>query len=227
MSFLNRHRTLMLIAAILLLLLLIGFLARELSLARQVKIEKIAKSIDTIIQFKTVTGKTAYKVYEKSVVDSQMVDSLARELRIKQKEIERYITIVSESNYSGIKTVERDTVYIGPDSIHIPGSYIEFRNHYIDLAASITDSVRFYRLLTLDTLSGVFQHTVIGGQSFNKFIATHSSPYSRIVGLEDIKVAEEPKYRRWALGAHAGWNPFTRQPDFSIGINYDVLRFKK
>lgn len=228
MSLLNKYRvSLTHIIIAVLILLLSFFIYRWVNDARRIKTERMAAAIDTIIIYKTLAGKTAYKVYEKSVVDKTLTDSLAQEYKIRTKELERYLSIIASSDFSGIKSIAHDTIYIDKQGEKKAGKYGEYKDGYIDLAATITDSMRFSRLKVTDTLSAVFQKTTIRGEVFNKLIVSSKSPYSTIVGLEDIKLRQEPQYRRWGLGVSFGWDPLRMQPYAGIGINYNVFRFKK
>ena len=104
----------------------------------------------------------------------------------------------------------------------------ENKDDYIDLAGIVGDSLKFDRLYTYDTLTGVFQKTTIGADVFNKLIVTNKSPYSRITGLEDVKIKEQPEYRRWAISLQAGVDVFSpHTPYLGAGLSWTIFRFKK
>ncbi len=186
---------------------------------------------DTMVEYKTLSGKTAYMIKERivdNIRDKIIKDSLAKELKISKKEIEKLVLISSSSNFSGIKTSKKDTLYINAKGDTITGSYGYYEDPWVTAGVLINkDSLEFTELETRDTISAVFQKIKEKGITYNKLIVTNKSPYGKITGLDNISLQQPKEYRRLSIGFSTGFQIPSFNPYIGVGITYPIFRFRK
>jgi hypothetical protein len=185
---------------------------------------------DSIQILQDKTGDIVYKihestVYEHSLSEKKTVDSLAKILSIKEKEISNYKQIISKTDFSKA-TAQIDTIYIDKDSF--PVYEYKYRDDFLEYyAIASKDSLKYNKLLVIDSLYLLEASKKIGKKIFKELTVKNTNPSVVITDLKSLSFETPKEYSKFSLGAHLGYNVFTQQPTISIGLNFDVIRFKK
>ena len=95
------------------------------------------------------------------------------------------------------------------------------------MATAYPDSLKFTLLQTRDSLYLLTTTKKIGKREYKSINIINSNPNTTIEGIKSIDFAVPKEYGRLSLGVHGGIDVVNRQPVISIGLNYDIIRFKK
>jgi len=189
------------------------------------------KYMDSVEYYKSRSGKVVAQTYEKlkiqvSLEEKKEIDSLRRELSLKDRQLQGYLKIVSSTDYSKA-TGKIDTI-IRKDSISLPIYKYSYSDPYLKYkATAYPDSLKFLLFETIDSVYVMYSTTKIGKTEYTRAHIMHSNPNTTTLGATSISYRVPREYRRLSLGMHVGMNVFSKNPVISVGLNYDVLRLKK
>lgn len=186
---------------------------------------------DSVIVSTDKAGDVIYEAYEKliyeiSPADKKRADSLADLLKIKEKELDKYIEIISKTDYSKatgkVDTIEVDT------SGRFPIYKYSYSDKFIQYkAVASKDSLHFDKLEIVDSLYALYKKKKFGDKEYQEIVIKNINPNTKITGLKSLSFEQPKEYRRISVGVHGGIDVISRKPVISIGVNYDLIRFKK
>ena len=217
------------------ILILIASFSIELFVHKSTTLEKIYqlerdKYRDSIVTLQDKTGEIVYKisertVYEHSKAEKKTVDSLANILQIKEKEIARYQEIISETDFSKATGIIQE-INVDVDSFHI--YRYSYKDKFLEYDATASrDSLHYDKFIVRDSLYSIETKKTIGKKVYNDVVFKNLNPNVVITQSKSLSFEVPKEYSKFSLGAHIGINPITQQPVISVGLNIDILRFKK
>lgn len=234
MTLTNTHKTLGLIA-ILIILILIGVFAKKCDGNKVV----VTGPLDSVIYWKdkynnevaSLKGYEAQFAYE----EKKLLDSIAKVHNSKVKYIKEYLTVTEEGK-TVIVTKDKPVItYVDSGKgKEIKNVFQMFENPYYIAEATIDltgkDSSKL-ALQTVDTLSVVWKEVKEGNifhrKTFLQLDVTNKNPYNQITGLQAYRVAL-PKPKKFGVGIVAGYgfsDGITPRVFIGAGISYNPIRF--
>lgn len=224
--------TTLLIAAVLVLLVLVGFMANKLGKTNRTvdQLKAINKEQqDTVVTYKNKYGEL---VAQKSAVDADLkllrttytddFSWIKQHLGVQEKAVKGIFKVVTSSSYTGGGIL--DTLLVEQDIITLG-----FQEHspWHDLTANIvlkpfSGPKLNYTFETRDSVTLVPYKQ--GKDIFVKGI--NANPYSKIAGLQGILVSKAPRRRPWGIGPsiQIGYDSQIRITP-GISIQYSLIRF--
>ena len=226
-QWLKSHNSVRVILILAIFFLFIIFFRHLVHVTPKYEIER--KYLDSVIYYRDKAGKTITKTYERlsyelSDADRNLIDSLRNQLSLKRKQLTEIQMVVEAGDYQHVNA-KLDTFYIRD-------SFPVYRYIYSDAsiqykAEASIDSLRFDYLRTRDSVYLITTTKKVKGIPYKEIHIAHTNQNINMVGVKSLSIKEEPRYRRFSLGAHVGYDPFNKRPAVSIGINLDLIRFKK
>lgn len=189
--------------------------------------------MDSVLYYKNRAGQMVAKTYTKtkyetSPADKKVIDSLRKQLSLSKKEISHYLRVIAASDYIDNSSGKADAMYYMPQNPTLPvyeyshsGSNLKYK------ATAYPDSLKFTLLQTRDSLYVVTTSKKIGKKEYKSVNIINSNPNTLIDGITSIDFTVPKEYGRLSIGVHGGVDIVNRQPVISIGLNYDIIRFKK
>jgi len=195
------------------------------------------------------TDKTGHTVAAKGAVSVGLIPP------DKSKEIDSLLNIIANNavvnanldkknlvNYSNIKTngdysSAQPTKVVQSDKDTIV--HFTFKDSYLDYDFSLdTDSLLLKNnfLHTRDSIDLFSTQQKIGKDYFNNIYIRNRSPYNHVIQADSYQYKVPVEYSRWSIGGQIGvgvplnttnWNAKSIQPYVGIGVNFQIIRFKK
>jgi len=183
----------------------------------------LAAMVDTISYYQDQQGrehaqrqiaeadlKTAQEVY------AEMLDSVAKALKIKQSSIK---------SIAGVKTVDSSHIIVMTDTVRIGDKvkkHIAYNDKWLQLNATIGDSA----VIDYKTYDSIIVTTYAKGKGWFKhdtyIDAYNLNPNAKVVGLQGVLIQTEKK-KHWSVGPYIGYG-FT---GLSVGlaVQYSLIKF--
>lgn len=155
-----------------------------------------------------------------------LYEELKEQLKLKDKQIEQLTAVGSYTE--GQATAKIDTVQIYGDTGHFENHFtyadkwLYLRGKVVDDALEldyrITDSIQLVTYTKRKWFLGR-RETFVSGFSLN--------PKTRLEGLQQVKLTESIKPKKWAIGLQAGYgfNGAGLSPYVGIGVTRTLIRF--
>lgn len=171
--------------------------------------------------------------YERIIVDNSVLqvysDSLAKILKIKNKQIQAFTFVKSQFALDKPLDIEVKYDTVWKDSIRKIIEYKDFKykDKWVDIKGDV-GKTNLISLTSQDTLTKVdyWNRKWFLGKKHYYSDFTNQNPYNKIQGLKQVEL--QPTISRFNIGPHVGIDinsQFEIQPSFGISIQYSLIRF--
>lgn len=207
-----------------------GYITRSSYLKAEAYQLERDKYKDSILVLQDKTGDIVYKIKEKTIYEhskeeKRIVDSLSKILLVKNKEISNYKEIISQTDFSKA-TGKIDTITLSSDSTYI--YHYSYKDNFLEYKVDASkDSLHYNLFQVRDSLYILESKKTFKKKEYFDLTIKNLNPSVIITQAKSLSYNVPKEYSKISLGVHLGINPFNQEPTISIGLNYDILRFKK
>lgn len=154
----------------------------------------------------------------------EIYNAITKELNIKTKELKAYIKSEIEVAASGKGVINNNHYYTLPSGDTVRVSQYSMDDGFLKFKANLLDSS--YTYLYQDTVKQAIalkKKWLLGKESLYGS-ATLSNPSAKVVGSQSILI-NDYKDKRFGLGIGILYDPFSGQPHFGVGLQYNLIKF--